>query len=494
MPEQTPAALAEGTPPADTQTREAVLQDLATRAVALMGENPPETLINQVAERMIANGNLVTRMVERRGQTADPATIGDDPVAGTRWARAGFSAGDVEFAHDLLRALQRKNSHVEISEELVNARSAIIETARERSLRWRAPFRNGEDVEGERIRSMTRDMGTDQAGTGDEMIADTIYGSEMWESMRKESRIASLFRAFPMSGPVQTLPVRAAFPKPILAAESQGSGATAYTARDIASNRVSVTARKLLIRSIWPLELEEDSVFPLVPFVREELDAGFAFWMDYVCVQGDTTDAGTGNINSDDADPDNSEPWLAWDGIAHVPLVNLTTNKVDASTALTLAKITNLRSKVYDKTYHLDWGHPNTPSDFVFVADPETADLVGDLDELLFVKNVGAIATAVTGEVLRIGQNPFISSAAFGRAEADGKKSATASNNTLGRILGFNRNGFVLGWRRRPTIKADEIINTDQHEIVMSWRVGFGIHTPTANLNAAEQAALLYNI
>ena len=442
------------------QTREQIIEEIAERTRATMGAD----LTTEQAERVEAIvdkklGEMPARKLAHGGEA-------DNVLAGTKFERAGLTPADVAFGAQLLSMREKKTGERRMSEQTRNIVAALGK----------------------------RDMGTDQAGSGDEMIADTLYSGDMMADARAESRVASLIRTMPMSGPVQTLPVRAAFPTPILASESQGSGATLYAAQDINSNRVTVTAKKILWRSIWPTELEEDSLFPLVPFIRQEMADSLAFHLDALVLRGDTTDAATGNINSDDADPAATTWFLAWDGIAHLPLVNVTSNAVSAATALTYSKLTNLRSLMYDSTYYLDWGHPNNPADLVFVADPVTGDEIADLDEVVTVQNFGTNATVLTGQVGAIGANPLISSAALGRAEADGKMSNTGSNNTLGRVLAFNRNGFVLGVRRAPTIEMDSEIDTDQMQIVMSARYGFGIHTPTGANTGAEQAALLYNI
>ncbi len=147
-----------------------------------------------------------------------------------------------------------------------------------------------------------------------------------------------------------------------------------------------------------------------------------------------------------------------------------------------------------DRTYLMDWGHPTRPEDLVYVADPETADRIAMLDEVLTVDKFGAGATVLTGQMARIGMNPLIPSIAVSKTEADGKVSTTGANNVKGQVIAFNRRGAVAGWRRRIKLELDRDIKADQNILVYSMRLGFGRFSPTGAASGIEWASVLYDI
>jgi len=147
-----------------------------------------------------------------------------------------------------------------------------------------------------------------------------------------------------------------------------------------------------------------------------------------------------------------------------------------------------------DSTYFHDWGHPTTADDIVYVGDPETVDQVSFLDEVVTVDKFGPGATVLTGQQARVLGHPLIASIAQSKTEADGKVSTTPANNTLGQLNVFNRNGGVVGWRRRVQIETERIPGTDQTRLIASLRIGFGRFTPTGAASGIKWASGYRNI
>jgi hypothetical protein len=129
------------------------------------------------------------------------------------------------------------------------------------------------------------------------------------------------------------------------------------------------------------------------------------------------------------------------------------------------------------------------------VSDPETADRIALIDEVLTVDKYGPQATVQTGEVLKIARYPLIGSMAMNLTAADGKSdAATPANNIKGQTVLFNRRGFKTGWRRRVMTETERLPATDQTRIVYSLRLGFGRFTPTGAASGIEAAAILFNL
>jgi len=278
----------------------------------------------------------------------------------------------------------------------------------------------------------------------------------------------------------------------LLVGESTAYNSSNFTTSKTGSNRVSVSASKFVIHQMWSGEMEEDSIIPFVPFLREEQVRALAYYSDSLVLNGDTTNAGTGNINLDDANPDDTKHYLAFDGIRHVGLVDNTGNSTDCAGAVDYDKILALRGKMLDLTYLDDWGHPNDPNDLIFVGNPSVADTLCGLDEVITVDKYGPAATVLTGEVTKIGRHPFIASIAMPLTEADGFKNTAAGAKS--QIVAFNRRAFVLGIRRGLKIETERLIGSDQSRIVLSTRLGLGRYSPTGAASGIEGAAVLYDI
>lgn len=381
-----------------------------------------------------------------------------------------WNADDVEFMHDLLVSLKR-GGHSE------HGPSEVLRNLHE-------------DIN-------TRAMDTAESGYGSQLVG-VGYVAQLWSGAREQSKLFALLPTYEMLQVSDYLPVAAAPPEMLFVSESTASDASNYDTSKTGSNRVSVSAVKFVIHQMWSGEMEEDSIIPYIPFLRAQAAYALGYYTDSLVLNGDTTNAGTGNINLDDADPADTKHYLAMDGIRHVGLVDnadaTTGNVINQAGAVTFNALIAMRIKCLDRTYHMDWGHPANPEDFVYVCSPEDADKIAVLDEFITVDKFGPQATVLTGQVGRIGRNPLLATIAMSLTEDDGKVSTTGGNNTKGQIAAFNRQGFVVGWKRRVQMKTEDIIATDQYRIVYSLRCGLGRFTPTGAASGIEAACVMRNI
>jgi hypothetical protein len=446
----------------------------------------------------------------------------DTQLVGTKYARFGLSVSDVEFLYDLQsanRGLPRKGggAHPGPSEELTRTFEAIsaaryLSADRVREIDRRAlddmfprvPLAefHGKDRELARAgkfeltgayQRAIRAMDTAESGFGNQLIGAQYVG-ELWEAPRKLGRVFPLIDAFEMTDPTTYLPVEVDIPEMLFVAENTANNSSEYTTVKTGSQRVQVDAKKFVIHQMWSGEMEEDSIIPFIPFLRRQAALSVAHYADSLVLNGDTTNAGTGNINLDDADPADTKHYLAFDGIRHAALVDNTGNASDVAGAVTLAALNNLRALMIDATRLVDWGHPINSGDLVYVSDPYTADKIAMLDEYLTVDKYGPQATILNGEAGRILGHPHVSSIAMSKTEADGKVSTTGGNNTKGQVATFNARGFKAGWRRRVMVETERLPARDQTRIVYSMRLGFGRFTPTGAASGIEAASVAYNI
>jgi HK97 family phage major capsid protein len=510
------------------------IEDLMTQIngrLDAIGEQVSESRLKQIVTDHLSglddNDPVVRKM--RHGASADPELIG------SKFSRWGYTSADVEWLYDFQQSLRGKpktdggqftgpspelekafkavSSAYYLTEDEAKSidRRAIDEiypripnqatVARFGSAhsyrKWADPARAAAMAAldgpsgGQRASSM--DSGT--SGYGSQLIGAQYVG-DLWDAAFQDGRIAPLIPTFEMTAPTAYLPVAVDMPEMSFVSESTSDVlATAqYGSIRTGSQRVTVTAKKFVVHQVWSLEMEEDSIVPYVPFLRQQAARGVSFWTDYVVLNGDTVTAGTGNINSDDAAPGATKAYLAFDGIRKAAIVDNTANiKNLAGAAITLNTLRDLKGLMRDDTRKVDFGHPNDPNDLIFVGDLETADRVALLDEIVAAKiERGAGAELLNGQVSSFLGHPVIGTMAADKTDTDYKYTTTSAStaDVYGQLTAFNRNAFVLGWRRRVKMFTEVIPASDQMRIVYSLRLGFGRFTPTGAASGIEGAAL----
>jgi len=443
---------------------------------------------------------------------------GDRRLLGSKFHRYGLGLADIEFAYDLMKATKMIGRSKGPSEELENAYAQLskaiyipadevrkIDQTALDNVFSRIPVRffpmedqdlaeKGAWAETRAYLNAMRAMDTAESGYGAEIVG-AQYVADLWEGARRESKIFSQIETFEMTGPTAYLPVEAAIAEMFYVTESTAADASNYASSKTGSNKAQVDAKKLIIHQVYSGEMVEDSILPYVVFLRKQAQKSLNFYSDSLVLNGDTTNAGTGNINLDDADPADTKHYLAMDGIRHAALVDNTGNATNhAGATVNYKALVRLRKLLLDTTYKHDWGNPTDPNDLLYIANPELATEISLLDETLTVDKYGPAAAVIKGEVTRIGMNPLLPSSAMSKTEADGKVSTTAGNNTQGQVGLFNKRGYVAGWRRRVKMEAERLPGTDQNRIVYSMRLGLGRFSPTGVAGGIEHSAVLYNI
>lgn len=298
------------------------------------------------------------------------------------------------------------------------------------------------------------------AATGAELVP-TELAAELWQDFFLASRIVANMTRIPMpSNP---------FDVPLGLGDvtwRKGTENTATTASDPATAKSTLTATELVTEQNWSYTLDEDAVVALMPAVRERLAISGGEVIDAFALNADSTDAGTGNINLDDADPAATCYYLSagQDGIRKQWLVDKATQTVNAG-GDALADGDVLSMLVLMGKYAVD------PNACRMVMDVSTY-LKGflNLDGVLTIDKFGPNAVLLTGQLAAYRGVPIIASASHPLCEADGKVSTTAGNNTLGSVSCFNKLMWYIGFRRDLLIEVDRDIQKRMYIMVTSLR------------------------
>lgn len=326
-----------------------------------------------------------------------------------------------------------------------------------------------------------------QATFGDEWVPD-LWSSDLWRRARLDNVILPLFKTIDMPSNPYELPIEGADPTVYFVPETTNEDQLTLAASTnpipdskVGSNKVQLAAKKLALRVGFSSELEEDSIIPVLSIYREQADRAVLDAIDHVLLNGDDTNAGTGNINSDDADPADTQKYLAFNGILHSALVEDTTRRVDAGGAApTLQLIRQMR-------FAMPAQYAQKPADLAYLVGGEVFAQLLNLDEFLTMDKIGNQATILNGMIGSIDGTPVLTSAEFGLAEADGKMSATPANNTLGRMATVFRPNWYVGYRRRIKTSVDFLPYYDSYQLTMTVRLAF-VHQND------DSASVLYDL
>ena len=395
------------------------------------------------------------------------------------WTRADYELGMLLF--ESTHTMNVRAPRLTPPEQFIRAANAHI-------FEGDAPPPWHADAKGNPVRAMepyslntgefARASDTAESGNGSNFIGQQ-YVSDLWTAVRALDPLVQRIRTIPQTDATTTIPTDGALPEMLFVSESTADAATAYTVSDPTTASRDLTAKKFTIQQIWSGELNEDAIIAWTPFIRSQLAESTAQHLGSAMLNGDTTNAATGNINSDDADPADTKHYLAWDGIRHYFLVDSTSSGINAAGAITRADLLKARGKLAVNSAddidaavgNINWGR--TASEMLYIADFDTLMALHDLEGFRTVDEYGAQATVVVGELGRANGVPIVSPGYASRTEADGKASGTATSNTLGQVTATNPQGWVRGVRRDVELYFDRIQRTDQYLMELYTRQSF---------------------
>lgn len=316
------------------------------------------------------------------------------------------------------------------------------------------------------------------SATGDELVP-TGMAAELWQDIFLASRVAGAMETISMP----TNP----FDVPLGLGDvtwRKGTENTATTASDPATGKATLTATELVSEINWSYTLEEDSIVALMPAIRNRIAISGAELIDAFALNADATNAATGNINLDDADPNDASYYLSagQDGVRHQWLVDNTGMNVDAGgNALGDADLVTAITKMGKYAVN--------PNQVVIVTDPKTylgGFLGSTMTGVLTIDKFGPEAVLRTGQLATYRGIPIIVSASHPNCEADGKVSTTGGNNTMGSISLMNTMMWYAGFRRELLVEVDRDVQKRQWIMVNSLRQAVATYgTRSSNTHTA---------
>lgn len=321
---------------------------------------------------------------------------------------------------------------------------------------------------------------------GDEWVPD-LTSADLWMTMRLENVVASRIRVTDMPSNPFELPVESTDPTVYKVAETteetsllMSSSSSPIPDSNIKTTKVTLTAAKMGLRTMWSGELEEDSIIQFIPHARFKAMRAMADAIDNVFLNGDT--ATTLNINSDgESISDATRKYLVFDGMIKSPLVTNTTYRVNANGAYpTLSLFRSARAK-------LPGAKGTQLANLKWFVDYSTYMKSLAIDEVSSAANRGSVPTGVTGVLGGIDGIDMFVSAEMALADTDGKVTQTANVANTGRALLVHLPSWEAGYRRRIVSSMEYKPEYDVYWLISTVRVALVQRDTSA-------AAIVYNI
>ncbi len=308
---------------------------------------------------------------------------------------------------------------------------------------------------------------TTREGFGDEWVPD-LWSDLIWRRARTDNVILPLFQGIEMPSAVFELPAEGADPTVYFVGETTaeeeltlGAGNTIPDSR-IGSKKVTLTAKKLALRTGFSSELVEDAIVPVLNIYREQAMRAITNSIDHVLLNGDT--AANNNINLDGGTPAANERYRAFDGLRKTALAN---DFDGAAAAPTLARMRAAR-------FLMPVRYAARPSDLAWIVDGNTYAALLNITEFLTMDKAGALATAMTGQIgMADGAPVFVSAEMPEKTDDSGIVSATPADNQYGSALCVYRPGWYVGYRRRINVSVDYLPYYDSYQLTATVRLGF---------------------
>jgi len=336
----------------------------------------------------------------------------------------------------------------------------IVERPDPRSLKT---WRRGERRFAKFIKAMS-----DTAGSGQDWIP-TLFSSQLIDTFHLAQRVEGLFDAIdPMPSDPFKIPIVSADGSIKIIPESTIDNATKISAATPGTSNITLETTKLGIRMVFSEELNEDSIIPIMPFLRRKLAQNMAIGVEDALLNGDLS---TTHMDTDVTD--SVDPRKSWNGLRALSWdVNAagTTTCLDIGGAqLQLVHVRTVRG--YLGKYGAD------PMNLVYITSPTGALQFMTLDEVRTVDKYGPNATILTGEIGKVDNIPVLLSEKI-REDLNGSGfyDSTATDKTM--FLCLLRTAFAVGTRRRMTLKTFTDIQTDQQILVGLTRKDFKTYYP----------------
>jgi|GEM_PF-6752584 len=311
-------------------------------------------------------------------------------------------------------------------------------------------------------------MATDTADAGSQWVP-TELGSELIDMVETENLLRSFIRVVDMPAETYELPMVTSRGTVYFKEEN-----SAPTASNPTTAKLTLQAKKFIGLYELSYELEENSIVPIIPMLKEDMAKQIANAEERAIIWGDETTTALDNIDNNVTAGD---PQLAFDGIWHT-CKNGTAAWWRAYATDWPTSLRSLRG-VMDK-------YAISPRDLLLICPVYVMNALRADANFQTWDKVGPNASALTGMLPNAaisGANiygffdgiPAVCSPYVYKADANGVRLTTEASNTRYGALLVNRNRVILGQRKGIAAEMDMDIAAQTRKLVLSERVALGL-------------------
>jgi HK97 family phage major capsid protein len=319
---------------------------------------------------------------------------------------------------------------------------------------------------------------TASTSSGSEWVPDESWETEVWEAVRQNLIMdmamndMMVIEADSRPGSAVMVPLEGSDPTFYKAAENTTVGADLLpgvlvqpSALDAA--QVSVTPLKGMAITYVSTEMLEDSIVPVLAQLDKQFNRKFQEQIEYLFLNGDTVTTASTNINLIDGTPASgvtAPSYLITDGALKYALVTGSSTSRDGG-ALTTQDFLDTRGLLPNNLV-------TDPGKIMYISDNSVQLKALALTDWKDI-SVSTMPTQESGTITKAWGSPYLASGQMALANTAGKISATAGNNTLGRLLCIVPEYWAMVWKRHIKFTTDEDHKRDVTEIVASFRIAF---------------------
>ena len=232
--------------------------------------------------------------------------------------------------------------------------------------------------------------------------------------------------------------------------------------------KVTISQKKMFMTIDVSDELSRFNVIGAEKFeelLKQKLAASAARTVEAYIINGDVETGATGNVNKDDGAPGGTEYYLGADGLRKEAIVTGTGLTVNAGT-FDFADFISVMNLVGD--YAAD------PASCMWLFNRSTHNKSLGITEFADASKNGKESTVGSGALTNVLGSDLYVARDLGKTEADGKISATGSNNTLGQFLYVWKPGIQYGYHGTVNIKLFDM-GKDGYQLQCWFYVGFDL-------------------
>jgi HK97 family phage major capsid protein len=306
---------------------------------------------------------------------------------------------------------------------------------------------------------------TGSATNGAELIP-TDLSSDLLNRMYLESEVAAEFISSEIQMPTDSFELPLRTTRPTFKVGTEGTDST--TESSPGTGKVTLSASKLIGRSNFSYEVDEDAIVAILPMITENLASAAADALEDAIINGDTT------ATHQDSDISSGDAGTLFKGLRKYAIAGSCTTSL-SSGGISAANILSLKKNMKR------WGV--RPRDLMIICGVNGYnDLIG-LTETLTADKVGSNAARIlTGEAPTLyGVRIVVSSQVREDLNASGVYDGSVT--TKGSILLAHRPSWIMGVRRGFTVEIDRNIQSQVNVVVASFRRDFKpMETPSTSL------------